>query len=123
VKAGYSAKDQSQSIIAGQRTMSAIIQFASPAGLVFEPAEKKSPFPSREPKPIRLNLNSEPEQRLWKLSAQAVSTKFAMIELFFLVLFLVAALAGVTSCFADLSHLLESDAIGHVAAKVVSGAL
>jgi hypothetical protein len=44
-----------------------------------------------------------------------------MIELFVLVLFLVVALIGVISCFAELSHLLGSDAIGHVATRVASG--
>ena len=101
--------------------MSAIIEFVPPAELLFQPADKKSPFANREPKPVRLSPSYEPEQRLWKLSAQAVSPQFAVIELFVLVLFLVVALIGVISCFAELSHLLGTDAIGHVAMKVVSG--
>jgi hypothetical protein len=101
--------------------MSAIIKFAPPAEVLFQPAEKKSLFAKREPKPIRLSSICEPEQRLWKLSAQAVSPRFAMVELFVLALFLVAALVGIVSCFTELSHLLESNAVGHVAAKAIGG--
>jgi hypothetical protein len=101
--------------------MSAIIKFAPPAEVLFQPAEKKSLFPNREPKPVRLSSIREPEQRFWKLSAQAHSPQFAMIELLVLVLFLVVALVGIVSCFTELSHLLESNAVGHVAAKAIGG--
>jgi hypothetical protein len=67
------------------------------------------------------SLVREPEQRFWKLSEQAVSSKFAMTEMLVLVLFLVVALVGIASCFSELSHLLESDAVGHVAMRVVGG--
>lgn len=101
--------------------MSAIIEFVPPAELLFQPADKKSPFANRKLRPIRLSPIVEAEPRFWRLSARAVSPKLALIELFVLVLFLVVALVGVISCFAELSHLLGSDAIGHVAMKVVSG--
>jgi hypothetical protein len=101
--------------------MSTIIQFAAPAELLFQPATKESLFANRETNPIRSGLICKPEQRLWKLSAQAVSSQIAMIECFLLVLFLAVALAGVTSCFTELSHLLGSDAVGHVAMRAVSG--
>ena len=101
--------------------MSAIIQFVPPAELLFQPTKKESLFANREPKPVRLSPSYEPEQRLWKLSAQAVSSRFAVIEIFVLMLFLAVALAGIIGCFAELSHLLESDAVGHVAMRVVSG--
>jgi hypothetical protein len=101
--------------------MSAIIQFVPPAEVLFQPADKKSLFASPELRPIRLSSICEPEQRFWQLSAQAVSAKSAIIDLFVLVLFLLVALVGVASCFAELSHLLDSDAIGHVAMKVASG--
>jgi hypothetical protein len=104
-----------------ERAMSAIIQFAAPAELLFQPAKKENLFANPEPKPVRLSPSYEPEQRLWKLSAQAVSSQFAVIELCVLMLFLAVALVGVISCFAELSHLLESDAVGHVAMRVVSG--
>ena len=102
--------------------MSAIMKFVAPADLSFQPADKKeSLFPNREKKPIRLSPICEPEQRLWKLFVQEGSSKFAMIELFLLMLFLVVAFVAITSCFAELSHLLLSDAIGHVAMKAVNG--
>jgi len=100
--------------------MSAIIQFVPPAEVLFQPADKKSLFASPELRPIRLSSICEPEQRFWQ-PAQAVSAKSAIIDLFVLVLFLLVALVGVASCFAELSHLLDSDAIGHVAMKVASG--
>ena len=101
--------------------MSAIIEFVPPAELLFQPTKKESLFANREPKPFRLSPSYEPQQRLWKLSAQTVPSQFAVIELFVLMLFLAVALVGVISCFAELSHLLESDAVGHVAMRVVSG--
>jgi hypothetical protein len=102
--------------------MSVTIQFVPSAELLFEPAKKESPFANREPKPIRPSSIHEPEQRLWKLSAQAVSSQFAMIEFFVLALFLAAGLTEIISCFAELSHLLDSDAIGHVAMRVIGTA-
>ena len=101
--------------------MSAIIEFITPAELSFQPAGKRSLFKRLEPKPFRLTSIPEPELRLWKLSAQAVSPKFAPIELFILVVFLVVALIGTISCFAELSHLLESDAILRVVVTAVAG--
>jgi hypothetical protein len=101
--------------------MSAIIEFVPPTELLFQPADKKSPIANRKLRPIRPSPIVEAEPRFWRLSARAVSSQFAMIELFVLVLFLVVALIGVISCFAELSHLLGSDAIGHVATRVASG--
>jgi hypothetical protein len=101
--------------------MCAIVEFVPPAELLFQPGEKESLFADRELRPVRLGLIGESEPRFWRLSAQAVSPKVAMIEIFVLMLFLAVALVGVISCFAELSHLLESDAVGHVAMRVVSG--
>ena len=101
--------------------MSAIIEFITPAELSFQPAGKRSLFKHLEPKPIRLNSIREPELRLWKLSAQAVSPRFAPIDLFILTVFLVVALIETISCFAELSHLLESDAIWRVVVTAVAG--
>jgi hypothetical protein len=101
--------------------MSAINKFVAPADLLFEPARKKRLFTNWEPKPIRLSPICEPEQQLWKLSAQAGSPKFAMIELFVFMLCLVVALVGIVGCFGELSRVLESDAIGYVAMKAING--
>jgi hypothetical protein len=101
--------------------MSAIIEFVPSAELLFQPAKKENLFANRELRPIRLGLIGESEPRFWRLSPRAVSSQFAVIELFVLMLFLAVALVGVISCFAELSHLLESDAVGHVAMRVLSG--
>ncbi len=100
--------------------MSAIVEFIPSTKLLFQPGEKESLFTNRELRPVRLGLIGESELRFWRLSARAVSPKLAMIEIFVPILFLAVALVGVISCFAELSHLLESDAVGHVATRVVS---
>jgi hypothetical protein len=98
--------------------MSAIVEFVAPAEMLFQPAGTKSLFANREPRPIRAS-----EQRIWKLSAQAASPKFAVIESFVLGLFVPGALVGVLSCFAELAHLLDSDAIGHVAMRIAAASV
>jgi hypothetical protein len=60
------------------------------------------------------------ETRLWKLSA--VSPQRAAIELFALIVFLTFALVGCWSCFAELSQLLDNDALGWFARKALAGA-
>ena len=102
--------------------MSAMIQFVPPAEVLFQPADKKSRFAKREPKPIRPSSIHEPEQRLWKLSSHAISSQFAMTEFLVLGLFLAAGLIEVISCFTELSHLFDSDAIGHLAMRAIGAA-
>jgi hypothetical protein len=102
--------------------MSATIQFVPPAEALVQPPEKRSHFANRELKLVRSSSTHEPEQRLWKLTSQAVSSQFATIELFVLALFLAAGLIEVISSFTELSHLLDSDAIGHVAMRAIGAA-
>jgi hypothetical protein len=91
--------------------MSAIIQFVPAADLSFLTTDNKvSAFPHREP-----------EQRLWKVSSQTVSSKFAMIELSVLMLFLVVTVIGIISCFAELSSLLQTGAINHLTTEALNG--
>ena len=98
--------------------MSSTIKLVAPAALLFQPGDdKKSVVANREIEFCEPISICEPEQRLWKLSARAASPRFAIIEVFILVLFLVLALVGIVSCFAELSHLLQSDAVGRVAAR------
>ncbi len=100
--------------------MSSTIKLVAPAALLFQPGDdKKSIVANREIKFFGPNSICEPEQRFWKLSARAASPRFAIIEvlILILVLFLVLALVGIVSCFAELSHLLQSDAVGRVAAR------
>ena len=93
------------------KTMSAIIQFVPAADLSFLTTEHKvSAFPHREP-----------EQRLWNLFSQAGSPKFAMIELFVFVLFLVVTVIGIISCFAELSSLLQTCPINHLTMEALNG--
>jgi len=103
--------------------MSAIVEFVAPAEMLFQPPGKKSLFANREPRPIPLRPIRASEQRFWKLSAQAASPKFAVIESFVVALFLPVALVGILSCFAELAHLLDSDAIGHVAMRIAAASV
>jgi hypothetical protein len=104
--------------------MSAIIRLVAPAELLFQPTDdKKSTVAKREIKVFEPSSICEPEQRFSKLSARAASPRFAIIEVFFLVLFLVLALVGIVSCFGELSHLLQSDAVGRVAARAINGSV
>ena len=104
-------EDKSQQTIAKGKTRSAITQFVPAADLSFLTTDNKvSAFPHREP-----------EQRLWKLFSQTVSPKFAMIELFVFMLFLVVTVIGIISCFAELSSLLQSGAINHLTMDALNG--
>jgi hypothetical protein len=98
--------------------VSAIVKFPAPSELLFPAADEKtntSPKPRAEfnlPDPI-----CESELRWRKVAAP----KIGMIEMFVFVLLLVASIVSVISCFVELAHLLDSDAIGHVAAKALQG--
>jgi hypothetical protein len=49
-----------------------------PTELPLQAVEKVTPIAAAEPKKVKPTC--EPEERLWKLSAQAVSPRFARIE-------------------------------------------
>ena len=99
--------------------MAAIIKFVAPGELLFHSDAKEKPSPAKQKeKAIQPSSIDEPEQRLWQLSAYATSPKSAIIELFILVLFLALALAATIDCFAELSRLLHSEAIEHIAARI-----
>jgi hypothetical protein len=51
-------------------------------------------------------------------SCQAVAP---IIEIFVLLLFVLVAVVAIVGCFIELSHLLVSDALGHLAAKALQG--
>ena len=76
-----------------------------PTELPLQAVEKVTPIAAAEPKKVKPIC--EPEERLRKLLAQT-----ARIELFALILFLAIAVVGVVSCFAELSQLLDNDAVG-----------
>jgi hypothetical protein len=94
-----------------RKAMSVIIKLVAPGELSFLPAAKWSRFEHLETKPGRPSPIGEPELPLWKLSAPAVSPKFALIELVIFVFFLTVALVATASCFGELAQLLKSDAV------------
>ena len=56
-----------------------------------------------------------------KVPARVANPKFAIIEMSVLVLFLLVTVIAIISCFVELSHLLDSDALGYLAAKAFKG--
>ena len=58
-----------------------------------------------------------PSSHTWT-SGRAVTP---IVEIFFLLLFALVAIVAIVGCFIELSHLLDSDALGHVAAKALQG--
>lgn len=101
--------------------MSAIIKFVAPADLLFQPGHEKSAAATEQEEAIQLGTIGEPNPRFWKPPVRRASQTLATIELFVLLVFLILALAGILSCSAELYHLLNSDAVGHVAAKAING--
>jgi hypothetical protein len=121
VKADYPAKHQNKN---RKKAMSTIIKLVATAERLFQPADDKKSFAANpEIKFPEPTVICQPGQRFWKLSARAASRKFAIIEISILVLFLALALVGMVSCFAELSHLLHSDAVGRVAARAINGSV
>jgi hypothetical protein len=102
--------------------MSAILKFVAPGQLSFLPAGKKGLFEHLEPKPTGLSPIRELEPPLWKLATRAVSPKFALVELFILVVFVTVALVATASCLAELSQLVKSDAVRHVVTTAIAAA-
>jgi hypothetical protein len=100
---------------------SSVIQYA-PTALLIPPAEKKkSAFSTPKTKTIQLSPNPEPETRLWKIAGRPVSRTRAVVELLVLAVCFLAALVAITDGFVELSHLLQTDSVGHVAAKAING--
>ena len=99
--------------------MSTITERFTRTEFLFRPAEGKKAAVKRAekiPTPV-----CEPERRLWKLSSSLNSRKVVTIEFFTLMLFLILACAGIVVGFAELSHLLQSDAVGHIATQAING--
>lgn len=101
--------------------MSAIIKFVAPADLLFQPGHEKSAAATQKEKATEPGTIGEPERRFWKPPVPGASQRFATIEVFVLLVFLILVLAGILSCFAELYYLLDSDTVGHVAAKAING--
>ena len=102
--------------------MSATIAQYAPAEFLFQPAKKtRDTTLALEEDDIQPSSVGEPETRLWRVAARPTSPRLAIIQLFVLALFFLVALGAMTSCFTELSHLLQSDAVGHVAMKAING--
>jgi hypothetical protein len=101
--------------------VAAIIKLVVPGELLHRPGAREKPSPAeRKEKAVQPSAVGEPEQRLRKLSARSAWPKSEIIELFVLLLFLALALGATIDCFAELSRLLRSDAIEHVAARIAN---
>jgi len=81
------------------------------------------PAGTARPDAVQSRVIFEAEQRWWKLALPAESQLFAIIEIFVTLLLLAAALVGLVSSLAELSHMLQNDAIGHIAAKAMREAV
>ena len=101
--------------------MSTLVKQLVPTQLLFQPPKRRETA-SAIPEAGAINQTSpaEPEVRLWKVSTRAVSEDRGIIGLAVLVLLLAIAAAGLIYGFVELTHLLQTDAVGHVAAKAIS---
>jgi len=61
----------------------------------------------------------ELETRLWKVVARPTDLVSASIHLFSFAMFFLAGQAAMVTGFAESSHLLKNDAIGHVAKRAI----
>jgi len=101
---------------------STIVPFAPAENLLQASAEKrKCASPVSRTKLSEPSRICEPEARLWKLSSAGISPAQAIIEWVVLALFFVIAIAVMASCVAELSVLMQTDAVGQVASKALSG--
>jgi hypothetical protein len=120
VKVAYPTGPQSRPVKIEEKAMSVIIKFVAPTDLLFQPGHEKSAVATRKEKTTEPGTIHEPERRFWTPPVRGASQTFATIEVFVLVVFLILALTGILSCFAELYHLLDSDAVRHVAAKAIN---
>jgi hypothetical protein len=79
-----------------------------------KPVEKHSTEQKEQP-----DRTVQPETRLWKLTAEAVQPKTARGELLILAVFLAVVISAIAVSVQELSHLLRSNAIEHVAARAL----
>jgi hypothetical protein len=117
----YIGQPQDIQVITARRTMAAIVKLVAPSQLLLQPEAKEKRLPAREKgNAIEPSRISEPERLWWKLSPRIAWPKSAIIDVLVLGLFLVFALVAILDCFAELSHLLQSDAIQHVATRIAN---
>jgi hypothetical protein len=101
--------------------MSTLVNQFVPTQLLYQPGEKrKTVCAISEARAINRTPPAEPEVRLWKVSTRAASEEHWIIGLVVFVLLLAIATAGVIYGFGELTHLLQTDAVGHVATKAIN---
>src|SRR5260370_40385420 len=101
--------------------MSTLVKQFVPTQLLFQPGEKRKPASAiPNARAISRTSPAEPEVGLWKVCTRAASEEHGIIGLVVLVLLLAIATAGVIYGFVELTHLLQADAVGHVAAKAIN---
>ncbi len=99
--------------------MSAIIKFVAPTGLLFQPGHERNAAATPKEKATEPGTIGDSKERFWKPPIGGASQTSA--EAFVLVVFLILVPAGIFNCSAQLYYLLDSDAVGHVAAKAING--
>ena len=87
-----------------------------PADLLVRP--KPAEEPSTEQRE-RTAKTAQPETRLWKLTAKAVQPKLVRSELLVLLIFLAVAASATVVSVQELSRLIRSNAIEHVATRAL----
>jgi hypothetical protein len=101
--------------------MSTLVKQFVPTQLLYQPGEKrKTAFAIPKARAINRTSPAEPEVRLWKVCTRTASEEHGIIGLVVLVLLLAIATAGVIYGFVELTHLLQTDAVGHVATKAIN---
>jgi hypothetical protein len=101
--------------------MSTLVKQFIPTQLLYQPGkERKTACAIPEARAINRTLLAEPEVRLWKVCTRAASEEHGIIGLAVLVLLLTIATASVIYGFVELTHLLQTDAVRHVAAKAIN---
>jgi len=99
--------------------MSTTLLAAKPVTCLSDPALKKRSSADAG-NAVQSYFCCEPERRLSKVIAEAVASTYASCQLLLLMAFLAAALLGIATSFADLSRLLEQDAIMHLVEKAIT---
>jgi hypothetical protein len=96
--------------------MSTITYNFAPAHRLLRSKPVERPLPEqKEP----TDATVEPETRLWKVTADAVQPKKFKGELLVLVVFLTIVVSATVESVQELSRLMRSNAIEHVAAKAL----
>jgi hypothetical protein len=103
--------------------MSATIIPFTPAIAVRPVDRRRNPSHKRAENFARYARTLELETRLWKVAARPNNGASATVHLFSFALFFLAGQAAMVTGFTQSSRLLQNDAIGQVAKRVIDGDL